>query len=200
MQAKGLQHSKSASLALAKARAGSAFGERHRTSCHGDCHERCLLVPGIAGGSYISSLTSAARMTLPSLRRLLRRVLQATVFDVTLHAGDALYLPACWYHAVSGGSGPNISFIHWCQLDPAVNNARGFRSRTTQFPSKQYRSPAFGMVAKALDGAQIIQVDSLQQTLAACCLQRQHAEAVFPAVQVLSAQRQGGSRGLEEAH
>ncbi len=40
-------------------------------------------------------------------------VLQATVFDVTLHAGDALYLPACWWHAVSGGDGPNISFIHW---------------------------------------------------------------------------------------
>jgi ribosomal protein L16 Arg81 hydroxylase len=43
----------------------------------------------------------------------MRLGLQATVFDVTLHAGDALYLPACWYHAVSGGSGPNISFIHW---------------------------------------------------------------------------------------
>ena len=39
---------------------------------------------------------------------------QATVFEVTLDAGDALYLPSCWWHQVTGGKGPNISFIHWC--------------------------------------------------------------------------------------
>ncbi len=49
----------------------------------------------------------------PVLTLHCRGVTQATVFEITVHAGDALYLPTCWWHAVTGGKGPNISFIHW---------------------------------------------------------------------------------------
>ena len=42
------------------------------------------------------------------------------MFEITLHAGDALYLPTCWWHAVTGGAGPNISFIHWYVPSPTV--------------------------------------------------------------------------------
>ncbi len=56
-----------------------------------------------------------------------RGVTQATMFEITVHAGDALYLPTCWWHAVTGGKGPNISFIHWCVPSPISAWWRGRR-------------------------------------------------------------------------
>jgi len=36
--------------------------------------------------------------------------------DITLEAGDMLYLPICWWHSVHGGEGFNISLNYWfCQ-------------------------------------------------------------------------------------
>ena len=36
--------------------------------------------------------------------------------EVTLRKGDMLYLPNCWWHAVHGGDGFNISLNYWfCQ-------------------------------------------------------------------------------------
>ena len=58
---------------------------------------------------------------------------QAKMLEITVHAGDALYLPTCWWHAVTGGKGPNISFIHWCVSIPIGAWWRGRRIVPTEW-------------------------------------------------------------------
>ena len=36
--------------------------------------------------------------------------------EVTLVAGETLYLPCCWWHAVRGGEGPNLSLNYWYNM------------------------------------------------------------------------------------
>jgi hypothetical protein len=36
--------------------------------------------------------------------------------EVELHAGDMLYLPAYWYHAVQGGDGYNVVLAWWADI------------------------------------------------------------------------------------
>ena len=36
--------------------------------------------------------------------------------EVTVRRGDVLYLPCCWWHAVRGSAGRNLSVNYWYQL------------------------------------------------------------------------------------
>ena len=54
----------------------------------------------------------------PWLQRTFPRLARARPLEVTLVAGDVLYLPACWWHCVEGSAGRNMILSHWYQLHP----------------------------------------------------------------------------------
>ena len=49
--------------------------------------------------------------TFPALRN-------ASPLEATLRRGDVLYLPCCWWHAVRGSHGRNLSLNYWFNLHP----------------------------------------------------------------------------------
>ncbi len=109
------------------------FGYRARTRLHHDLYENVLCVvrgrksvclwhpahapllyPG-GGGSALFSLVDDP--LLPTAEYPLLADAAPLALRVTLRAGDALYLPCCWWHDVrSGGEGgASLSVSYWCE-------------------------------------------------------------------------------------
>ncbi|CAE7711289.1 unnamed protein product, partial [Symbiodinium sp. KB8] len=51
----------------------------------------------------------------------------ATVLEVTVRAGDMLYLPACWWHCVEGSDDRNV-ILNWWFGQHAEKKQAAFRA------------------------------------------------------------------------
>ena len=85
---------------------------------------------------------------------------------VTLHEGDMLYLPNCWWHSVHGGDGFNISLNYWFCQHPKKEDHNAYASylqSTFEKTLTQLRS--MQLPQSVLDEAQRDAVSMIEQKI-----------------------------------